>query len=370
MRRPCEQKGRPTKVLDFDQKWAGRDEEATARSLPLTALAEFCAGKDVVIAGTFAPALAPLLPRARIAGIFIPGSLAEVVSAPRDLPSGWRCIERSALAICLPACDVLVVSDASWSEAIVNDAGYLSALANKVRDRIVLPFKALPLFAACRWVSGHSWVESSDANVWIWANSEQSQIEAEICLLRPSGDAMSLKFYTMARPEAAGDLTIDMGGQRVEATTPSDWITVPFTADAPRIPISWRADIPALVLSHDARRMSFGLADMHLVAEDGAVLVPPADFMQQPTPGITTLQAARSALHAAGFTRVHSLASSSDGNRRDRFVASSSIMLEGMDCIDDDHGAAAPMLLGKGEIGWLFASKSLAASPIRDGMRG
>lgn len=370
MRRHYEQKGRLGKVLDYDQKWAGRDEEATARSLPLTALGEFCAGKDVVIAGTFAPALASLLPSARVAGIFIPGSLVEVVSASRDLPSSWRCIERSALAICLPACDVLIVSDASWSEAIVSDAGYLSALANKVRDRIVLPVKALPLLAACRWVSGHSWVESSDANVWIWANSEQSQIEAEICLLRPSGDVVALKFHTMTRPEAAGDLTIDIGGQCVGATVPSDWVTVPFTADAPRIPISWRADIPALLLSHDDRRMSFGLVDMHLVAEDGTVLVPPADFMLQPTLGIATPQAARSALHAAGFTRVHSLASSSDGNRRDRFVASSSIMLEGLDCIDDDHGAAAPMLLGKGEIGWLFASKSLTASPIRDGVHG
>ncbi|KKW94092.1 hypothetical protein [Sphingobium chungbukense] len=357
-------------MLDFYQKLAERDEAATARSLPLTALAEFCAGKDVVIAGTFAQALAPLLPRARVVGIFIPGSLAEVASAPRDLQGGPRCIDPSALAICLPACDILVVSDASWGEAIVSNAGHLSTLANKVRDRIVLPFEGSPLFAACRWVSGHSWVESSDANVWIWANSERSQIEAEICLLRQSGDALALKFHTMTRPGATGDLIIDMGGQCMSAAAPSEWITVPFTAAAPRISISWRTDISALVLSADARRMSFGLVDMHLVAEDGTVVVPPADFMQQSTPDITTARAARSALHAAGFTRVHSLAGSSDGNRRDRFIASSSIMLEGLDCIADDHGAAAPMLLGKGEMAWLFASKSLTACPLRDDVHG
>ncbi|WP_340268583.1 hypothetical protein [Sphingobium mellinum] len=357
-------------MLDFDQKLAGRDEAATARSLPLTALAQFCADKDVVIAGTFAPALARLLPGARVVGIFIPGSVAEVVSAPRDLRSGWRCIDRSALGICLPACDILVVSDAGWGEAIVSDAGHLSALADKVRDRIVLPFEGSTLFAACRWVLGHSWVENTDTNVWIWANSERSQIEAEICLLRPSGDALALKFHTMTRPEAAGDLIIDMDGQCVRAAAPSEWITVPFTADQTRIPISWRADIPALVLSPDVRRMSFGLVDMHLVAEDGTMVVPPADFMQQSTLGITTPRTARSALHAAGFTRVHSLASSSDGNRRDRLIASSSIMLEGLDCIAADHGAAAPMLLGKGEIAWLFASKSLTACPLREDVYG
>lgn len=357
-------------MLDCHQKWAGRDEEATARSLPLTALSEFCADKDVAIAGIYAPVLAPLLRRARIVGVFTPGSLADVISAPLDLPSGGRCIARPALATCLPACDVLVVSDAGWGEAIAGDASHLTALANKVRDRIVLPFKASPLLAACRWVSGHSWVESTDENVWIWANSERSQIQAEICLLRPWGKTMALKFHTMARPEAAGALTIEVDEQCTTATAPSDWITVPFTADTPRIPVSWRADIPALVLPHDARRLSFGLVDLHLIAEDGTMLVPPADFMQRPVLGTATQRSARSALHAAGFTRVHVVASSSDGNRRDRFVASSSIMPEGLDCIDDDHGAAAPVLLGKGEVGWLFASKSLTSSLAGEDMHG
>lgn len=357
-------------MLDNDQKWARHDEEATARSLPLTALAEFCTDKDVVIAGTFARALAPVLPRARIKRIFLPGSAAEVLSAQHDPSSNWRCIDHSALASCLPPCDVLVVSDAGWSAAIVSDVGHLCALARKVRDRIILPIKGLPLPAACRWVSGHSWVESSNANIWIWANSEHSQINAEIRLLRPSGGAMALKFHTMTRPEASGNLTVDVGGQCIDATAPSDWITVPFTAAAPSIPIFWRADIPALVLPHDTRHMSFGLVDMHLIAEDGSMLVSPADFMRAPTTDMATPSAARSALHSAGFTRVHALASSSDGNRRDRFVASSSIMLEGIDCIDDDHGAPAPMLLSKGEMGWLFASKSVTASPISDRMHG
>jgi hypothetical protein len=359
-----ELKGNFTKVLNSDRKWVEQDEEVTARSLPLGSLDHYCAGKKVVIAGIFAPVLAPHLPGARIVDVFVPGTLAEVISSPCDPAHGARRVERTALAACLPTCDVLVVSDAGWAEAIVGDAAYLAALASKVRDRIVLPFNSSPLIAACRWVSGHSWVESSGSNIWIWANSKESLMEAEIRLLRPPGDAMALKFHIMTRPDGGGDLAINVGGQSTVVQAPSEWITVPVIADTPRIPVSWRADIPALVMSHDARQLSFGLCDLHLIGEDGAVLVPAADFMQASAPDIATPRAARSALHVAGFTHVNSLASSSDGNRRERFVASSSIMPEGLDCVDDDHGSAAPILVGKGEIIWLFASKSLTIAPI------
>lgn len=350
-------------MIGFNEGRFAQEEASTARSLPLGALAAFCGGQDVVIAGIFAPALRSYVGDARIIGSFIPGTRGEVISAPVDPANGARRVEPSALAACMPRCDVLVLTDAAWCDAIVGDPDVLAMLALKVRNRIVLALKSPPLAAACRWIRGHSWTESDDSSVWIWADSEQSLIEAELCMLRPFRRQAGLKFRIMTRPDAAGSLTVDVAGERSTVAVPSEWITIPFCTDDTVLPICWQVDIPPVSLPPDCRRLSFGLVDAHLVAEDGSIIAPPVEFMQHADGATSTPRTARSALHRAGFTVVHSLASSSDGNRRERFSGSSFIMPEPLDCIDQDKGSAAPILMDKGDVCWLFASKSLAIAP-------